>query len=297
VKELDFELVAPSLLQHKVITPTEYGALSRLPGEEQVAGMLDLLPPKEGSVLRLLQVALREDYDWLANSLAHVQVSQTTREKFEQEQNSSRASSGFHSNSEAGAESNGSVHHGNVDTSASSITSSPSNRHGAPPGFSTASTIPAHSNLHSPLHHSPSVASPISLSSTASCASPMHSSEFSLSSSHSSQSQPAKRLLEVEDELDESVIQFVASSPRVMKSWTKLAYQLDLSDKVEIIRHRVRSSGGDLDEYVGEVLREWREEVGPEATVPLLCSNLKRLRLNDTAMKLEDGSYKNKRRR
>ena len=35
VKELDFELVAPSLLQHKVITPTEYGALSRLPGEEQ----------------------------------------------------------------------------------------------------------------------------------------------------------------------------------------------------------------------------------------------------------------------
>ena len=87
--------------------------------------MLDLLPPKEGSVLRLLQVALREDYDWLANSLAHVQVSQATREKFEQEQNSSRGSSGFHSNSEAGAESNGSVHHGNVDTSASSITSSP----------------------------------------------------------------------------------------------------------------------------------------------------------------------------
>ena len=36
VKELDFELVAPSLLQHKVITATEYGALSRLPGEQQV---------------------------------------------------------------------------------------------------------------------------------------------------------------------------------------------------------------------------------------------------------------------
>ena len=36
VKELDFELVAPSLLQHKVISATEYGALSRLPGEEQV---------------------------------------------------------------------------------------------------------------------------------------------------------------------------------------------------------------------------------------------------------------------
>ena len=53
-------------------------------------------------------------------------------------------------------------------------------------------------------------------------------------------------MLEVEEELDESVIQFVAASPRVMKSWTKLAYQLDLSDKVEIIRHRVRSSGGAL---------------------------------------------------
>ena len=36
MKELDFELVAPSLLQHKVITAAEYGALSRLPGEEQV---------------------------------------------------------------------------------------------------------------------------------------------------------------------------------------------------------------------------------------------------------------------
>ena len=63
--------MAPSLLQHKVITAAEYGALSRLPGEEQVkvngffdfylftpkvGGMLDLLPSKEGSVLRLLQV-------------------------------------------------------------------------------------------------------------------------------------------------------------------------------------------------------------------------------------------------
>ena len=36
MKELDFELVAPSLLQHKVISAAEYGALSRLPGEEQV---------------------------------------------------------------------------------------------------------------------------------------------------------------------------------------------------------------------------------------------------------------------
>ena len=36
MKELDFELVAPSLLQHKVITASEYGALSRLPAEEQV---------------------------------------------------------------------------------------------------------------------------------------------------------------------------------------------------------------------------------------------------------------------
>ena len=275
----------------------------------KVGGMLDLLPSKEGSVLRLLQVlckrfvlfypallqvALREDYDWLANSLAHVQVSDATRDKFEQEQNESRGSSGYHSN--------GSEHHGNSDRSASSVTSCPSSRNGVEPGrhpgYSSASTIPAHSPLPSMQNPSHSVASPISLSSSPSCASPIHSSEFSLSSSHSSQSQqPAKRLLEVEEELDESVIQYVAASPRVMKSWTKLAHQLDLSDKVEIIRHRVRSSGGDLDEYVGEVLREWREEVGPEATVPVLCANLKKLRLNDTAMRLEDGSYKIKKRR
>ena len=49
MKELDFELVAPSLLQHKVITATEYGALSRLPGEEQVGSYFFFIAPQSFS--------------------------------------------------------------------------------------------------------------------------------------------------------------------------------------------------------------------------------------------------------
>ena len=56
MKELDFELVAPSLLQHKVITATEYGALSRLPGEEQVGSyfFLSFFSSKLNKVAALL---------------------------------------------------------------------------------------------------------------------------------------------------------------------------------------------------------------------------------------------------
>ena len=75
-----------------------------------------------------------------------------------------------------------------------------------------------------------------------------------------------KRALE-EEEFGEDAIQFVQSNPRVMRRWQSLAHQAGLTIQVEVIKHRVRSSGGDFDEHVGEFLREWREERPEEATI------------------------------
>ena len=64
---------------------------------------------------------------------------------------------------------------------------------------------------------------------------------------------------------------------------------------MEVIKHRVRSSGGDFDEHVGEFLREWCEERPEEATMLGLSRLLRSQGFNDTAIKLEDGSYMKRR--
>jgi len=270
-REVDFESVAPALLQYQLLSAAEYGEVSRLARGQQVAAMLDLLPAKEGDVLRRLRLALQEDYDWLANSLEHVTVSAATRQKAEQARS-------------------------NSDTTTASTVSSPRDEASTlsvgREAMSSASSI---SSLALPCLASspnPSLASP-----NPSLASPLHSSEFSLSSSHSTTTVPSnKRLLEVEEDLEEPAIQFVSRNVRVMKRWQSLAHQLGLTDSVEIIKHRVRASGGDLDEHVGEVLREWKGERPGEATLVGLVTNLRALGFNDTALKLEDGSYLKRRR-
>ena len=54
-----------------------------------------------------------------------------------------------------------------------------------------------------------------------------------------------------------------------------------------MIKHRVRSNGGDFDEHLGEFLREWKEEKPLEATLPGLCNLLRSQGINDTANQLE----------
>jgi hypothetical protein len=102
----------------------------------------------------------------------------------------------------------------------------------------------------------------------------------------------------VEEELEEAAIQFVQSNPRVMRRWQSLAHQLGLGPgRVEVIRHRVRQQGGDLDEHVGEAVREWQEQEGRAATLAQLGRHLRKLGFNDTADRLEDGSYLKRGRR
>jgi len=289
-REVDFESVAPALLQNQLLSAAEYGEVSRLARGQQVAAMLDLLPVKEGDVLRRLRLALQEDYDWLANSLEHVTVSAATRQKAEQTRSNSdtTTTSTVSSPSLTARDVASTLSMGReAMSSASSVSSLALPCLASSPGPSLA--MPC-------LDSSPigSLASP-----NPSLASPLHSSEFSLSSSHSTTTATSiKRLLEVEaelEDLEEPAIQFVARS-RVMRRWQSLAHQLGLTDSVEIIKHRVRASGGDLDEHVGEVLREWKDLRGTEATLGGLVTNLRALGYNDTANRLEDGSYLKRRR-
>ena len=123
--------------------------------------------------------------------------------------------------------------------------------------------------------------------------SPVHSSEFSLRSSHSGdtdrsgmsctqlsvtfsfspfrletlstvslQSQEEARV-----EISEEMIEFVKSNPRVMRRWQSLAHAAGLSHRVEVIKARIRSEGRDLDEHVEEFLREWMEYRPEQATL------------------------------
>ena len=88
-------------------------------------------------------------------------------------------------------------------------------------------------------------------------------------------------------EFSEDAIQFVQSKPRAMRRWATLAHQVGMTNRVEVIRHRVRTNGGDFDEHLGEFLREWKEEKPQEATLPGLCNLLRSQGINHTANQLE----------
>jgi len=151
---------------------------------------------------------------------------------------------------------------------------------------------PVHANrvaFGSPLH-----------SSSGGFGSPLHSSEFSLKSSESgedrldslSQVGEGKRRQDMEGDITEEMINFVMLNPRIMKRWQSLAHSTGLSDRVEVIKARIRNEGRDHDEHVGEFLREWKEQKPETATLGGLVHLLKTQKFNDTALKLEDGTYK-----
>lgn len=153
---------------------------------------------------------------------------------------------------------------------------------------------PIHSNrgfVNSPMHSSGGLGSPL------------HSSEFSLKSSESgddrldslSQVGEKRRRQDLEAEITEEMIEFVMMNPRIMKRWHSLAHSAGLSNRVEVIKARIRSEGRDHDEHVAEFLREWIEHKPEAATLGGLINLLKDQKFNDTALKLEEGTYKKRR--
>ena len=136
--------------------------------------------------------------------------------------------------------------------------------------------------------------------------SPLHSSSFSLNSSHSSMvgDDRLETLSSVSSgdhhrqdqvEISEEMINFVKNNPRVVRKWHSLAHAAGLTSRVEVIKHRIRSEGRDFDEHVEEFLREWMEVSPEKATLGGLIRLLRDQHFNDTALKLESGNY-NKRR-
>lgn len=143
-------------------------------------------------------------------------------------------------------------------------------------------------------------------SSLGSLNSPLHSSDFSLSSTKSSVSEDRletlsevsslqSRDLNLQAEISEQMINFVKKNSIILRRWQSLAHSAGLSHRVEIIKARVRAEGGDLDQHVTELIREWVEEFPESANLGGLINLLREQNFNDTALKLENGTYCKKR--
>jgi len=140
--------------------------------------------------------------------------------------------------------------------------------------------------------------------------SPLHSSNFSIFSStgsehsaghqtttsslHQEQQLGVKRGYQDSDDINEEILEYISSNPLIMKKWQSLAHQTGLTSRVPVIQARIRGEGRDFDEHVTEFFREWMERKPGEATIGGLISLLRKLRFNETAMRIEDGSYKKK---
>ena len=137
--------------------------------------------------------------------------------------------------------------------------------------------------------------------------SPLHSSDFSLNSTKSSVSSEDRldtlsevsslqsRDQDLQAEISEQMINFVKKNSIILRRWQSLAHTAGLSHRVEVIKARVRGEGGDLDQHVAELIREWVEEFPETANLGGLIKLLREQNFNDTALKLENGTYCKKR--
>ena len=137
--------------------------------------------------------------------------------------------------------------------------------------------------------------------------SPLHSSDFSLGSTKSSVSSEDRmetlsevsslqsRDQNMQAEISEQMINFLKKNSIILRRWQSLAQSAGLSHRVEIIKARVRAEGGDLDQHVAELVREWVEEFPETANLGGLINLLREQNFNDTALKLENGTYCKKR--
>ena len=137
--------------------------------------------------------------------------------------------------------------------------------------------------------------------------SPLHSSDFSLGSTKSSVSSEDRmetlsevsslqsRDQNLQAEISEQMINFLKKNSIILRRWQSLAHSAGLSHRVEIIKARVRAEGGDLDQHVAELIREWVEECPETANLGGLIKLLREQNFNDTALKLENGTFCKKR--
>jgi len=297
VESLDFESIGPGLIQYRVISNEEYTSLSKSgDNSDQVKQLVASLYRKGSFAISCFGEALEEDYDWLAHTLKNTVVTPKEVAEYKAQKLSSPSSS-------LPTPSSSSSRHVAGGELLPSQSRSPGGSSCSSSGGRNPMGSPAYSSASSELHSPPS---------SQGFHSPRHSSEFSHSSAspgHTGsrgeqagaqglkrKSEHQERRREEDEEVSEEMIEFVMANPRVMRGYTKLAHHCGLTNRLPVIQMRVREEMRDHDELVGEVLREWKERSPGEATRRGLIRVLRALHFNDTAMKIEDGSF-NKRKR
>ncbi|XP_023343992.1 uncharacterized protein LOC111713371 [Eurytemora carolleeae] len=332
--DLSFDLISPALIQMRIISSDEYAKIrDEMRNEGRIKELLKILQGKdEEEVFDRFIDYLRSDYDWLATQLENTPVVQADRDLFavKMSQTSGSLSTRLRSSDssvplllEPSLNSSQHIENGmppfspsNISILSSSSSSRPcpsseTSPHSrinhisvpcsSPRAPCSSPQVPSCSGPQVPPCSSPRV--PASPSLTRSGSSPLHSSDLSIFSSqsdHSTQEMPAltkvgeKRRREEEEGISEEIIEYVSRNPMIMTKWQNLAHQVGLSSLVPVIKARIRQDGRDYDEHISEFIREWTERNPGEATVRGLICVLRKLRFNDTAGRIEDGSFRKK---
>jgi len=273
---LQFDMMSPALIQEGIISPAEYeGVQGSQSNTDKIIAFLDLLQTKNIDILNRFLKYLEQDYDWLAFSLKNTQIP------------SEHMSAAFKSNNPPSVEGLTELGGGPVGGAAS----------------------PCPSSLHSPCEDEVQrrrerelrgerlgrlgCTEPTS-NVSGGYSSPLHSSQFSLSSASSTADITVSRdesPVRLAEPLTEDMISLVVRSPAVVRRWQVLARRAGLANRIQVIQGRIRAEGRDHDEHVSDMLREWIELKPEAATLGGLIEILRKESFNDTALKLQNGKY------
>ena len=106
--------------------------------------------------------------------------------------------------------------------------------------------------------------------------SPLHSSQFSLSSSSSTADTTVSRdesPVRLAEPLTEDMISLVVRSPAVVRRWQVLARRAGLANRIQVIQGRIRAEGRDHDEHVRQAMFKWTAT----GLLNLLCTIIRAL--------------------
>lgn len=263
-----FDIVSPGLLQYQLLSMDDYDKIRELStNKEKVTAFVDILPSKGPDAFVKFLHALKEDYDWLAEELKDIKISQSDSEETRCQDSDSYTSEDISVRSTKFPIGR------SVSGSTSEFSNSPSRRS----EFSHQSPM---RSLASPTRSL--AGSDITRTSDVTAVSGI---------SPGSETKRKRELDNSELDITEDMIEFVSANPRIMKRWHCLANQIGMSNRVPVIQSRIRMEGRDHDEHVGELIREWMERKPGEATVGGLVKLLRSQKFNDTAEKIEDGTF------
>lgn len=266
-----FDVLSPGLLQHELLSMDDYDKIRELStNKDKVTAFVDILPSKGPDAFVKFLHALKEDYDWLSDELKDIKINQSDSEENRFQDSDSYTSEDISLRSPKFPL--GRSVSVSISGSTSEISNSPSRRsefsQQSPPRFS---------------HQSPTR----SLAGS----SDVVSISNGVNTGNEGSIRRKRELDNSDQEISEDMIEFISANPRIMRRWQSLAHQVGLSNRVPVIQMRIRMEGRDHDEHVGELIREWMERKPGEATVGGLVKLLRSQKFNDTAEKIQDGTF------